>query len=46
MEELRPVAIPDIAATLPGPWQPRDLVVVNDAVVRIARLEAGNDAVR
>jgi len=26
-------------ATLPGPWQPRDVAVANEAVVRVARLE-------
>ena len=31
------VSIPDAIATLPGPWQPRDLVTANDTVVRIAR---------
>jgi quercetin dioxygenase-like cupin family protein len=35
----RPASIPDAAAALPGPWQPRDLVRVNEAVVRLARLE-------
>jgi len=38
MEE-KPISIPDVAAELPGPWQPRDLAHVNEAVVRIARLE-------
>jgi len=35
----KPISIPDVAAELPGPWQPRDLAHVNEAVVRIARLE-------
>ena len=34
-----PVSIPAAAAALPGPWLPRDLVTVNDAIVRIARLD-------
>jgi mannose-6-phosphate isomerase-like protein (cupin superfamily) len=38
-----PISIPRAAASLPGPWQPRDLVVVNDAVVRIARLHGTFD---
>ena len=33
------VSVDAIARDLPGPWQPRDLVTVNDAVVPIARLE-------
>jgi mannose-6-phosphate isomerase-like protein (cupin superfamily) len=33
-----PVSIPEVARSLAGPWQPRDLVTVNDAVVRLARL--------
>jgi quercetin dioxygenase-like cupin family protein len=35
----RPISIPDAAVALPGPWRPRDLVRVNEAVVRLARLE-------
>jgi quercetin dioxygenase-like cupin family protein len=34
-----PVSIPSLAEGLPGPWQPHDVARVNDAVVRIARLE-------
>lgn len=30
------VSIQDVIATLPGPWQPRDLVTANDTVVRVA----------
>ncbi len=35
----RPVAIDGVIAELPGPWQPRDLVIANDTVVRVARFE-------
>lgn len=34
------VSIKDAIAALPGPWQPRDLVTVNDTIVRVARLES------
>ncbi len=34
-----PISIDPLLASLPGPWQPRDVVAVNDAVVRAARLE-------
>ena len=33
------VSIPAAIAALEGPWQPTDLAVANDAVVRIARLD-------
>jgi mannose-6-phosphate isomerase-like protein (cupin superfamily) len=33
------VSIPDLIAGLPGPWRPVDAVRVNDAVVRVARLD-------
>jgi mannose-6-phosphate isomerase-like protein (cupin superfamily) len=36
---MEPTSIPAELEGLPGPWQPKDLVVVNDAVVRIARLD-------
>ena len=34
-----PISIPEALASLPGPWQPADVVRVNDAIVRVARLE-------
>src|SRR5205823_2967556 len=36
---LKPISTSDLAATITEPWRPRDLVQVNDAIVRIARLE-------
>jgi mannose-6-phosphate isomerase-like protein (cupin superfamily) len=33
------LSIPEVVETLPGPWEPRDLVRANDAIVRVARLE-------
>lgn len=36
---MKPVSIPSAAGALPGPWQPHDLVRVNDAIVRIAGLD-------
>ena len=33
------ISVPDLLAALPGPWQPADVVRVNDAIVRVARLE-------
>jgi hypothetical protein len=32
-------SISDFIQGLVGPWQPRDVVAVNDSVVRVARLE-------
>jgi quercetin dioxygenase-like cupin family protein len=34
-----PVSVQRVIRSLPGPWQPRDLAVANDAVVRVARAE-------
>ena len=39
MEMGKPVSIRAAAAALTGPWQPRDLVLANDALVRIARFD-------
>ncbi len=36
---MEPTSIPAALSSLPGPWQPADLATVNDAVVRVARLE-------
>ena len=35
----QPISIPLAIDQLPGPWQPADLALVNDAVVKIARLD-------
>jgi quercetin dioxygenase-like cupin family protein len=37
--EPQPVSIEKAIASLPGPYQQRDLVTANDSVVRIARFE-------
>jgi quercetin dioxygenase-like cupin family protein len=37
--ETEPVSISEAIGALPGPWQPRDLVTANEAVVRVARFE-------
>jgi mannose-6-phosphate isomerase-like protein (cupin superfamily) len=34
-----PVSVASVIASLPGPWQPRDLALANDTVVRVARFE-------
>jgi quercetin dioxygenase-like cupin family protein len=39
MAHGKPVSIKDVIAELPGPWQPRDLVTANEAVVRVARFD-------
>ncbi|MCM6776540.1 cupin domain-containing protein [Nocardia sp. CDC159] len=31
------ISISDVLAELTGPWQPRDLAVANDTIVRVAR---------
>ncbi|GAB2632234.1 cupin domain-containing protein [Nocardia goodfellowii] len=33
------VSVPDAIAALPGPFQQRELALVNDTVVRVARLD-------
>lgn len=37
--ETQPVSIQNVIASLPGPFQQRDLATANDTVVRIARFE-------
>jgi quercetin dioxygenase-like cupin family protein len=41
MDPEQPVSLDEVLPALPGPWQPRDLVQVNEAIVRVARLEGG-----
>lgn len=38
-EPARPVSIKEAVAALPGPFQQRELAVVNDTVVRVAQLK-------
>ena len=38
-DELSIRSVVDAIRSLPGPWKPADLVAVNDAIVRVARLE-------
>ena len=33
------ISLRDAIDSLPGPWEPVDLAIVNDTIVRIARLE-------
>jgi mannose-6-phosphate isomerase-like protein (cupin superfamily) len=37
------VSIPAVAAATPDTWRPVDLVMVNDAIVRLARLDGAYD---
>jgi quercetin dioxygenase-like cupin family protein len=39
MSHERPISIPSVAAELDRPFEPRDLVGVNEAIVRIAAIE-------
>jgi hypothetical protein len=43
VDENQPVSIPKAAASLPGAWAHSDLVAVNDAIVRVARIEGENE---
>lgn len=38
-EPSPPVSVASVIASLPGPWQPRDLALANNTVVRVARFE-------
>lgn len=33
------ISLTELIESLPGPWQPRDVVLVNDTVLRVARLD-------
>jgi hypothetical protein len=46
VEENRPVSIPEAVVNLAGPWEPQDLVNVNDAIVRVSGLEGAYDWAR
>ncbi len=35
----RPVSVPEVIRSISGPWLSQDLITVNDAIVRVARLE-------
>ena len=35
---MEKVSIPEAIASLPGPWQPRDVAQANETIVRLARL--------
>ena len=39
MDVEEPVSVAGAIQALAGPWQPRDLATVNEAVVRVARAE-------
>jgi len=39
MEIARTISIREAIDGLSGPWQPKELAVVNDAIVRLAQLE-------
>ena len=36
---MNPISIPDAIAALRGPYHPKDLAAVNDAILRVARIE-------
>jgi len=39
VSDEEPVSVPGAILGLSGPWQPRDLATVNEAVVRVARAD-------